>query len=474
MSERRVVLAAIAVGTNLGDRRVHLERALEALRALPRTRIRAVSSWHETEPVGGPPGQGRYLNGAVLVETGLAPRELLDELLAIESAEGRVRVAGRRDGPRTLDLDLLVHGAAVVEEPGLVLPHPRAEERPFVLEPLAEIAPDLRFPRSGLNVLEALARLRASVGGRRGSADGTVALSSPAEARAWCGHARARGARIGFVPTMGALHEGHLELVRRAARENDAAVVSVFVNPLQFDEKSDFERYPRDFAADVALLGPAGCGMAFTGTLAGFFPGELAADGSLPAAKLLDPGTAALGLEGAFRAGHFAGVATIVDRLFEVVTPHVAYFGEKDFQQTLVVRDLSRRRGAPPIVVCPTSREASGLARSSRNERLSPTERAEAAVIFRALSSARAAWRAGERRAAMLSGALRTVLSGSTLRVEYATVRDPEQWTADEPATPLLRAQALVAARLGAVRLIDNLRLDVPDGGVPGDEVGGS
>ncbi len=457
MSGRPAVRAAIAVGTNLGDRAQHLERALAALRGLPRTRVRGVSSWRETDPVGGPAGQGRYLNGAVLVETELAPRELLEALLAIEAAEGRVRTAGQRDGPRTLDLDLVVHGEAVVDEPGLVLPHPRAEERAFVLEPLAEIAPDLRFPRSGRTVAEALARLRAPTS--------TRALATPAAARAWCADERARGVRIGFVPTMGALHEGHLELVRRAARENDAAVVSVFVNPLQFDDKADLDRYPRVFDADVALLGPAGCAMAFTGTLAGFFPGELGAEGSLPAAKLLDPGPAALGLEGALRQGHFAGVATIVDRLFDVVAPHVAYFGEKDFQQTLVVRDLARRRGAPPIVVCPTSREASGLARSSRNERLSPTERAEAAAIFRALSAARAAWQAGERRPGPLGAAMRTVLERTDLRVEYATVRDPDAWTADEPAGPLVRAQALVAARLGGVRLIDNLRLDAPAGG---------
>jgi len=466
LSERREVLAAIAVGTNLGDRRAHLERALGALRALPRTRVRAVSSWLETEPVGGPPGQGRYLNGAVLVETALAPRELLVALLAIEAAEGRVRSAGERDAPRTLDLDLVLHGAEVLDEPGLVLPHPRAEEREFVLAPLAEIAPDLRFPRSGRSVREALAALRATDAVPPRAA---LALATPAEARAWCAAERARGRRVGFVPTMGALHDGHLELVRRAARENDAAVVSVFVNPLQFDERSDFERYPRDFAADVALLGPAGCAMAFTGTLSGFFPGELAPDGSLPAEKLLDPGPAAQGLEGACRQGHFAGVATIVDRLFDVVAPDVAYFGEKDFQQTLVVRDLARRRGGPPIVVCPTSREPSGLARSSRNERLAAAERAEAAAIFRALTAAQAAWRAGERRAPELAAALRGALAGTALRVEYATVRDPERWTAEEPAGRLERAQALVAARLGAVRLIDNLRLDGPaPGALPG------
>lgn len=467
---KSAVRAAIAIGSNLGDRVAHVEHAVEELRALPRTSVRAVSSWIETAPVGGPRGQGSYWNGAAIVDTELEARELLDALLAIEARAGRVRVAGERDGPRTLDLDLVVHGDSIVDEPGLTLPHPRAEERAFVLEPLAEIAPDLRFPRSNRSVLEALAALRGSGGRRRGVDSGGAAITSlatPAEASAWCAAERARGMRIGFVPTMGALHEGHLELVRRAARENDAAVVSVFVNPLQFDDKSDFERYPRHFAADVELLGSADCAMAFTGTLAGFFPGELEADGSLPRSRLVDPGPCAQGLEGTFRDGHFAGVATIVDRLFDVVNAHVAYFGEKDFQQTLVVRDLARRRGSPPIVVCGTSRESTGLARSSRNARLSPKDRAEAASIQRALLAARDAWGNGERRAAELGAVMRGVLESTRMEVEYATARDPELWTADEPAAPLVRAQALVAARIGGVRLIDNLRLDGPASGAP-------
>ncbi len=452
-------LSAIAVGTNVGDRAGNVERALAGLCELPATRVVAVSAWHETEPVGGPAGQGRYWNGAVLLETELAPRALLERLQAIETAAGRRRMPGVRDEPRTLDLDLIVHGACVIDAADIVLPHPRAQQRAFVLDPLAEIAPDLVFADTGKNVLEALAALRVSPRDVRA----IEALGSPAEARAWCASARSGGARIGFVPTMGALHEGHLDLVRRAARENDFAVVSVFVNPLQFDEKTDFERYPRDFAGDVELLARAGCGMAFTGTLATFFPGELDATGALPREKLRDPGPCALGLEGALRAGHFAGVATIVERLFDVTAPNVAYFGEKDFQQTLVVKDLARARGGPPIVVCPTAREASGLARSSRNERLAPADRVAASAIHRALLAARSAWRAGERCPAALGRALRSVLETAPFTIEYATVRDPACWTPEEPTVPLERARALVAARIGGVRLIDTLCLDAPE-----------
>ncbi|MHC4262006.1 MAG: pantoate--beta-alanine ligase [Planctomycetota bacterium] len=282
-------------------------------------------------------------------------------------------------------------------------------------------------------------------------------FDEPAPASVWCSERQSTGRSIGFVPTMGALHEGHLSLVRRAARENDDCVVSVFVNPLQFDDPSDFERYPRDLDRDAELLAGAGCSMVFTGSLQGFFPGVT----SLDEVALEDPGPAAVGLEGEHRCGHFEGVATIVRRLFELVRPTRAYFGEKDFQQTLVVRDLARRLGMPEVVVHPTSREESGLARSSRNVRLRDGDRQAALQLWRALDSARAAWSAGERSAVGLRSVLAQVLEHDGVEVEYADVRDPENF-ADVPADGdrLTRAQALVAARVGDVRLIDNLRLD--------------
>jgi pantoate--beta-alanine ligase len=286
----------------------------------------------------------------------------------------------------------------------------------------------------------------------------------PTAAAKWCSEQRARGRKLGFVPTMGALHEGHLELVRRATQENDAVCVSIFVNPLQFDEKSDFERYPRDFEGDARMLEEAGAAMAFTGTLAGFFPRGLGPDGKLDPHLLEKPGVAAQGLEGALRPGHFAGVATIVRRLFECVLPARAYFGQKDFQQTLVVRELAKKLGAPPIVVCPTAREPDGLARSSRNVFLKPDERAQAAAIPRALEAAAACWQSGERRPGELARVLREVLDRAPFTLQYATVRDPERWTAEEPKAPLARAVALVAVRLGAVRLIDNRALHTQDG----------
>ncbi|MEO0651259.1 MAG: pantoate--beta-alanine ligase [Planctomycetota bacterium] len=286
-------------------------------------------------------------------------------------------------------------------------------------------------------------------------------LKDPAAAHAWCTAARNSGRSIGFVPTMGALHEGHLELVRRAVAEQDLCVVSVFVNPLQFDEQSDFDRYPRDFDADAALLDRAGCAMAFTGTLEGFFPGASGIDG----VPREDPGPAAVGLEGDQRPGHFEGVATIVRRLFEVVQPSCAYFGEKDFQQTLVVRSVARRLGFPRIVVCPTSRDSDGLARSSRNARLGLHARERALLLSRALHGAAAAWAQGQHTAGALRTRLSTDLADFGGDLEYAEVRDPDNFAhVPSDVERLERAQALVAARVDGVRLIDNLRLD---GGTP-------
>ena len=287
----------------------------------------------------------------------------------------------------------------------------------------------------------------------------TLFLPDPGSAGRWCRQQRAAGRKIGFVPTMGALHEGHLSLVRCSLEENDATCVSIFVNPLQFNDPRDFSSYPSDIGKDVDLLAETGCDMAFSGTLEQFFPGT----GDTGEIEQVDPGPAARGLEGEYRPGHFAGVRAICERLFRIVRPARAYFGEKDFQQTLVVKDLARELGYPEIVVCPTSREPSGLAHSSRNLLLSGKERERAAVIYRALSGAQKAWRAGERRPQELRGIMCAILDVPGVEVEYADLRDPLAWSAAPPRTPMRRAQALIAARIGGVRLIDNLRLDDED-----------
>lgn len=283
---------------------------------------------------------------------------------------------------------------------------------------------------------------------------------SVAPAEAWCATQREEGKTIGFVPTMGALHEGHLELVRRSVAECDVTAVSVFVNPLQFDNPGDLERYPRDLDSDARLLEETGCDLLFTGTLPEFFPGSFDEMGSLEPGALVSPGRAAEGLEGVSRAGHFIGVATIVHRLFEVVEPTRAFFGRKDYQQSLVVAEVARRRGGPEIVVCQTSRRGGGLACSSRNERLTESELADALILSEALASCDAEWRGGVRDAESLRAALVAHLEGAPgVQLDYAAVRDAEQWTAEDPSGPLGSCVALVAARVGSVRLIDNLIL---------------
>ncbi|MFT6041358.1 MAG: pantoate--beta-alanine ligase [Gammaproteobacteria bacterium] len=294
---------------------------------------------------------------------------------------------------------------------------------------------------------------------------------SPQEAQAWCNAARATGKRIGFVPTMGALHEGHLSLVRRARRECDVVVVSIFVNPLQFGQQADLDAYPRAFEADAELLSEAGCDLVFTGSLvgeAGFFP-EARSPDDVPSEVA---GDSAQGLEGEFRTGHFEGVATIVKRLFEITAPHRAYFGAKDYQQTLVIQELAARMACgasaaavPSLAICPIARDSSGLALSSRNQRLSAKGKSTALALVGALSLGRHLWRVqGLRDATILQCAMESellALGGAGLTLEYMAVRDPKSWSPDSPEGDLDQAIALVAAEVDGVRLIDNMRLDV-------------
>lgn len=281
-------------------------------------------------------------------------------------------------------------------------------------------------------------------------------LSSPAEAKKWCASERRQKKTIGFVPTMGALHRGHLSLLDRARQENTACCVSIFINPLQFEDGQDFDAYPRNLNTDLSLLADNGCDMVFQGTLEQFFP-EIDHHNSIP---LIPAGHFGKGLEEEFRPGHLDGVRTIVDRLFKVVGESKAYFGEKDFQQTLVVSDLARAIGYPKVIVCPTVREASGLALSSRNSLLKAEQENEVIKIYQALLAAKKCWQQGERNPETLCRAMNDILEASTLVMEYAAIRDPENWSASPPYSHLNQAQALIAARMGNVRLIDNMRLD--------------
>lgn len=266
-------------------------------------------------------------------------------------------------------------------------------------------------------------------------------------------HARARFGQLGFVPTMGYLHEGHLTLARRAKAECAATAFSIFVNPSQFGPHEDFARYPRDLDRDLRLLQQEGVDLVFVPSVAEIYPPGYG--------TVVDVQGVTEMLEGAKRPGHFQGVATVVCKLLNIVQPQRAYFGQKDAQQTVVVRTMARDLNIPTeIVVVPTAREADGLAMSSRNVYLSPDERRAAAALYRALTAAQVRYTAGEREGAALRQTMRDVLDAEPLtHTEYVSVADPETLHELDQIGPEGTLLSL-AVRIGATRLIDNLILE--------------
>ena len=271
-------------------------------------------------------------------------------------------------------------------------------------------------------------------------------LRTVADVRSW----RAGARRVGLVPTMGALHAGHLSLVQRAVRETDAAIASIFVNPTQFGPNEDFAAYPRRETEDVALLEKHGCAVAFLPPLAEIYPpGD---------ATRVTPGPIAAPLEGAARPGHFVGVATVVAKLLAIVRPDIAFFGQKDFQQLRVLQTIARdlRLGAD-IVGCATVREPDGLAMSSRNAYLTPEQRRDAVALSRGLFATRELWDRGERDPRMLRDRVRELAQSGNVALEYISVADP--LTLLELDAPAAAAVISLAARVGRARLIDNVLL---------------
>jgi pantoate--beta-alanine ligase len=273
-------------------------------------------------------------------------------------------------------------------------------------------------------------------------------IRTVAELRAELAPLRRTECTIGLVPTMGALHEGHLSLMRRALEVCDVVVVSLFVNPAQFTEAGDLKVYPRDGARDAALADQLGVEYLFAPPVSEVYPPGFATTVSVTGVSA--------GLEGEHRgAGHFAGVATVVTKLLNMVSPDVAYFGQKDAQQAVVIRRLVRDLDIPVrIEICPTIRGADGLALSSRNALLSDDERRRATALHRALSAVRAAVDGGAKDAASALAEGHAVLQRAGVAVEYLSLVDPETM---EPLGELDGdALAVIAARVGSTRLIDN------------------
>lgn len=269
--------------------------------------------------------------------------------------------------------------------------------------------------------------------------------------RSWVAAERRAGRRVALVPTMGALHEGHLTLVDEARRRADAVVMSVFVNPLQFGPTEDLARYPRDLDRDRRLAASRGVAAVFAPTEAMMYP--------LGSATRVVPGPAAERWEGAARPGHFTGVLTVVAKLFHLVQPDLACFGRKDIQQAVLIRQMVRDLDWPiELALVKTVREPDGLALSSRNQYLEPHERRAAVGLSAALAAAHERWRAGERRADAIEARVREVLAMyPDLAVEYIAVAEPQGL---EPAEQVDGSTIVaLAGRIGRTRLIDNIAL---------------
>ena len=258
------------------------------------------------------------------------------------------------------------------------------------------------------------------------------------------------GKRIGLVPTMGALHKGHLSLVERCVRENDICVVSVFVNPTQFNDKHDLETYPRTLEVDCALLESAGCDFVFAPSVEEMYPE--------PDTRTFDFGTVMQVMEGAKRPGHFNGVAQVVSKLFYIVEPDNAYFGEKDFQQIAVIRAMVKQLQIPvQINACPIVREADGLALSSRNTRLTPALRQKAPLIARTLQESKALAATKSVRE-VIDYVVNTLNADPDLEVEYYEIVDGDSLVSIQDWKDTSYAVGCVTVYCGEVRLIDNIK----------------
>jgi len=276
------------------------------------------------------------------------------------------------------------------------------------------------------------------------------------EMQQWSEKQRLAGKRVAFVPTMGFLHEGHLSLVREGKQKGDVVVVSIFINPIQFNQQEDFAKYPRDLESDQELLAALGVDALFYPEAPEMYPEGFQT--AVTVEKVSEP------LCGRFRPGHFSGVSTVVTKLFNIVKPHVALFGEKDFQQCVVIKRMVQDLNLDiEIIGVSTVREADGLAMSSRNARLSPEQRAQSLCLYRALNEARGMVQGGERRpAVILQKVQKIVTQQKSARLEYASLCHPETLEeVTEVSGPTLLA---LVVWVGEVRLIDNSIL-VPQSG---------
>lgn len=364
----------LGVGSNLGNRKENIRRAVELLKS-SKIKVKKISTIIETEPVGGPP-QGKFLNAVLEVNTNLKPRALLETLKSIEEKLGRKRSV--RFGPRTMDLDILLYDSKSIKQRDLIVPHPRMHQRDFVLRPLKEIAPGMFKKEAKLvRTVKEMSNLVRKL--------------------------KQQGKTIGFVPTMGYLHEGHLSLIRQSKDDCDVSVISIFVNPIQFGPQEDFRQYPRDLKRDMLLAKNAGVDIIFYPEIK-----EMYSSNHLTFVNVEKFSNV---LCGASRPGHFKGVATVVAKLFNIITPDIAYFGQKDAQQARIIEKIVEDLNFQiKIKVMPTIREKDGLAMSSRNKYLSFQERKDALALFESIEKAREMIKNGQRSINVIQSAMREII----------------------------------------------------------------
>lgn len=416
----------IGLGSNLGDRRKNIEKVLELIKTIPSVKIVKSSSFFETQPQGCPPASPDFLNSALKIKTSLSAPALLERLQDIEHRLGRKRTK-ERNAPRGIDLDILLYGRQKINRPRLIIPHPRLKERPFVLKPLKEIDPGLiRSLAAEISVVSKISRMRSFAAG-----------------------VKKQHKTIGFVPTMGYLHPGHLSLIRQAKKDCDICLVSIFVNPIQFGPREDYKKYPRDLEVDSILAKSAGGDCIFYPQAKDMY--DMGYSTYVNVEKITDY------LCGASRPGHFRGVATVVAKLFNIVQPDIAYFGQKDFQQALVIKKMVKDLNMPlKIKVMPIVRDSDGLALSSRNVYLSAREKSDALVLSRSLQKAKEIILRGERKAGKIIAVMRNEISRKkSARIDYIAIAHAQTL---EPLE-YVKKKALIALAVyfGKTRLIDNI-----------------
>ncbi len=411
----------LGLGSNLGNRKANINAALKKLGAA-RITVEKTAAFLETEPVGGP-AQDKFINTVAKAFTKLSPEELLTQIQTIEKSLGRVRSV--KNGPRTIDIDILLYDQLKIKKANLTIPHPRMLEREFVMTPLNEIAPNMI---KKMRIIKTIQNLRKEL----------IKF-------------RLQNQRIGFVPTMGSLHQGHLSLIRKSVKENEITVVSIFVNPLQFGPSEDFKNYPRNIKKDQSLAKQGWADIIF-------IPNEKE---MLNSSQLtyVDVEKLTQGLCGAFRPGHFRGVTTIVAKLLNIVQPHSLYLGQKDIQQAVVIQKMTNDLNIPVnIRVCPTVREKDGLAMSSRNQYLSSAQRQEAVILYQSLQLGQQFIQAGETEVSKILRQMRErITKNSPVKIQYLACVDPVNL---EPLK-IINGNVLLAGAvwIGNTRLIDNINV---------------